>query len=67
MSYHSFGPQIRLPLWLWPHQHKALQELLEACNQECDACKAKPGTPQLCERCLHIRSAYSKLASITRV
>jgi len=31
--------------------------------QECDTCKAKPGSPTLCEGCLHNRQAISLLES----
>lgn len=28
---------------------------------ECDTCRAKPGTPELCQGCLHNRGAISRL------
>ena len=31
---------------------------------ECDTCKAKPGSPQLCNGCLHNRNAIHKMQGV---
>lgn len=31
---------------------------------ECDSCRAKPGSPQLCTGCLHNRSAIEKMKEV---
>lgn len=32
---------------------------------ECDSCRAKPGSPQLCKGCLHNRALISKYGEMT--
>ena len=32
--------------------------------QECDTCRAKPGSPELCHGCYHNRSVIDKLNSM---
>ncbi len=34
--------------------------------RECAACAAKPGSPTLCDACLHNRGALSRLHSVVR-
>lgn len=41
---------------------KALSRELEFV--ECDTCRAKPGSPYLCEGCLHNRAAMDTLGEV---
>ena len=35
--------------------------------KECAACAVKPGSPTLCEACLHNRSTIDKLLSLVKI
>lgn len=34
--------------------------------RECDACRGKPGSPQLCKPCLHNRAAINRMNEYIR-